>query len=43
MMIGNKQNNEKYRINIDYFDDTSLKYKMEVIKMINELNVNQKV
>ena len=28
---------------IDYWYDTSLEYKMEVIKMINELNVNHKV
>ena len=29
---------------IDYWNnDTSLEYKMKVIKMINELNINQKV
>ena len=39
-----EQNNYKYRIWINYScDDTSLEYKMEVMKMINEINVNQKV
>ena len=39
-----EQNNKKYRIVVDYKSNfTSLEYKMEVIKMINELNVNQKV
>ena len=28
---------------IDYNNDSSLEYKMEVMKMINELNVNHKV
>ena len=39
-----KQKNEEYNIWINYLNsNTSLEYKMEVIKMINELNVNQKV
>ena len=28
---------------INYRDDTNLEYKMEIMKMVNELNVNQKV
>ena len=39
-----EQNNEKYKICINYFSyDTSLEYKMEIIKIINELNANHKV
>ena len=42
-MIGNKWKNEKYVIMIGYYDNSSLEYKMEVFKMINELNINHKV
>ena len=39
-----EQNNQKYRIDINYcWNYTSLEYKIEVMNMINELNINHKV